>query len=72
MPDTVIRHADFASQHVIPRHVDVWLPAEYAAADPATVAFPVLYMHDGQNLFDPATSSIGVAWEVDQRRAPPD
>jgi len=64
VPDTVIRHADFVSQQVIPRHVDVWLPAE-CAAEPAR-RFPVLYMHDGQNLFDPATSSIGVAWEVDR------
>src|SRR6476619_5187836 len=27
--------------------------------------YPVLYMHDGQNLFDPATSFSG-EWEVDE------
>lgn len=26
--------------------------------------FPVLYMQDGQNIFDPATSFAGVAWQV--------
>jgi predicted alpha/beta superfamily hydrolase len=28
--------------------------------------FPVLYMHDGQNLFDAATSSFGTEWQVDE------
>ena len=27
--------------------------------------FPVLYMHDGQNLFEDADAAFGVAWEVD-------
>jgi predicted alpha/beta superfamily hydrolase len=26
----------------------------------------VLYLHDGQNVFDPATSSFGVDWRVDE------
>ena len=26
---------------------------------------PVLYMHDGQNLFDPAEAAFGVAWHAD-------
>ena len=30
------------------------------------VDIPVLYMHDGQNLFDPALSYIGVDWGVDE------
>ena len=28
--------------------------------------YPVLYMHDGQNIFDAATSFIGVEWGVDE------
>ena len=60
---TVVRHADFPSDHVDPRHVDVWLPAGYEASDRA---YPVLYMHDGQNLFDPSRSYIGVDWGVDE------
>ena len=53
----------FASAHVQPRRVTVWLPAGYDDAPDARYA--VLYMHDGQNLFDPATSYGGVPWRVD-------
>jgi predicted alpha/beta superfamily hydrolase len=28
--------------------------------------FPVLYMHDGQNVFDRATSATGAEWSVDE------
>ncbi|WP_303310164.1 alpha/beta hydrolase [Hymenobacter sp. BT730] len=52
---------DFASKFVQPRHVDVWLPEGYVPGK----KYPVLYMHDGQNLFSPKTSYGGVAWEVD-------
>jgi predicted alpha/beta superfamily hydrolase len=63
----VNRHADFPSRHIAPRHVDVWCPP----ADPTTPArrYPVLYMHDGQNLFDPALSFIGVDWGMDEAMA---
>jgi len=54
------RHA-LPSRHVAPREVDVWLPPGYAAG---RGRFPVVYMHDGQNLFDPATSFAGVDWDV--------
>jgi predicted alpha/beta superfamily hydrolase len=55
-------HIDFASEYVSPRNVDVWLPPHYEEQD--VHRFPVVYMHDGQNLFDPQTSYIGVDWEV--------
>lgn len=45
------------------RDIVVYLPPGYDA-DP-DARYPVLYMHDGQNLMDPATSAFGVAWEVD-------
>ncbi|MEM8486714.1 MAG: alpha/beta hydrolase-fold protein [Bacteroidota bacterium] len=47
-----------------PRHVQIWLPPEYES-QPAR-SFPVLYMHDGQNLFDPRTAGMGVDWGVDE------
>jgi glycosidase/predicted alpha/beta superfamily hydrolase len=53
----------FPSRHVEARRVDVWLPPGYAVDSP--LRYPVVYMHDGQNLFDPATSYGGVAWGVD-------
>lgn len=51
------------SQHVDARDVDVWLPPSYGR-DPQR-RYPVLYMHDGQNLFDPALSYTGADWDVD-------
>jgi predicted alpha/beta superfamily hydrolase len=44
------------------RDLLVYLPPSYARRDRR---YPVIYMHDGQNLFDRATS-FGEAWEVDQ------
>jgi predicted alpha/beta superfamily hydrolase len=43
------------------RDVLVYLPSAYAKTERR---FPVLYMHDGQNLFDPDTSYAG-EWGVD-------
>ena len=51
-----------ASAHVAARRVDVWLPPAYEAQPGER--FPVLYMHDGQNLFDPALAYGGVPWGV--------
>ena len=56
----VERLADFASRHVDARHVDVWLPSDYSAAK----RYDVLYMHDGQMLFDAAKSWNRQAWNV--------
>ena len=60
----ITRHADFPSRHVVPRHIDVWCPPENEAG--SATRYPVIYMHDGQNLFDPALSFIGVDWGVDE------
>jgi glycosidase/predicted alpha/beta superfamily hydrolase len=57
-------YAKVQSRYVDPRRVDVWLPPGYAAN--AAQRYPVIYMHDGQNLFDPALSYIGVDWGVDE------
>ena len=61
---TLICHPEFSSQYVMPRNVDIWLPPGYHES--GTNRFPVLYMHDGQNLFNPDTSFTGVAWGVDE------
>ncbi|MDQ4077495.1 MAG: alpha/beta hydrolase-fold protein [Chloroflexota bacterium] len=45
------------------RDVLVWLPPGYRNA-PAR-RYPVLYLHDGQNKFDPDTSFAGEDWNVD-------
>jgi len=45
------------------RHVEIWLPPGY---DSSTTRYPVLYMADGQNLFDPRLTVGGVDWGVDE------
>ncbi len=52
----------FASKRVDPRNVTVWLPPGY---DGSAQRHGVLYMHDGQNLFDPARAPFG-EWGVDE------
>lgn len=57
-------HYEFYSSHLKnERDIIVWYP------DSAVEGFkrlPVLYMHDGQNLFSPNTSFIGFDWKVDE------
>ena len=56
---------DVASTFLGPtRHVEVWLPPGYD--DAAGMRYPVLYMSDGQNLFDPRIANTGVDWGVDE------
>lgn len=50
-----------ASRHVAPRPVDVWLPADYSPDR----RYQVLYMHDGQNLFDGRLAFGGKPWQAD-------
>ena len=45
------------------RTVAIWLPPSYEKDDVSR--FPVLYLHDGQNLFDRATA-FGEEWQVDE------
>ena len=46
------------------RNVGIWLPPGYD--ENSTNRYAVLYMHDGQNVFDPRTSYAGVDWGVDE------
>ncbi|MFZ1291857.1 MAG: alpha/beta hydrolase-fold protein [Melioribacteraceae bacterium] len=45
------------------RDIIIWLPPSYNSS---LKRYPVLYMQDGQNLFDPNTSYIGYDWKVDE------
>ncbi len=49
------------------RLVRVWLPPDYDGW--GATRYPVLYMNDGQNLFDPATAFAGVHWQVGETAA---
>lgn len=44
--------------------VDVWLPDDFNADNSRW--YPVIYMHDGQNLFDASTTWNGQSWEMDR------
>ncbi len=56
-------YSSFPSRLVTPRHVRVWLPPAY---DTSHEPFAVLYMQDGQNLFDPPSPMAKGAWDVDR------
>lgn len=48
------------------RFLRVWLPPGYDDAGNAGQRYPVLYLNDGQNLFEASTSFTGVEWQVDE------
>jgi predicted alpha/beta superfamily hydrolase len=48
------------------RFLRVWLPPGYDAAENSATRYPVFYLNDGQNLFEPSTSFTGVEWQVDE------
>lgn len=46
------------------RSIRIYLPPSYF--ENTLKSYPVIYMHDGQNLFESSTSAFGVEWEVDE------
>ena len=46
------------------RDIIVWLPPSYDRS--VKKFYPVLYMNDGQNIFDPSTAFTGYDWRVDE------
>lgn len=61
----VERLAGLGSRFVDARNVDVWLPVDYERKVLAHRRFGVLYMHDGQMLFDDRTTWNHQSWHVD-------
>lgn len=61
---TVKYHRAMKGAGLKERDVIVWLPPGYETN--TTARYPVVYMHDGQNIIDPATSSFGVDWGIDE------
>lgn len=62
--DTIIQHWDFTSNYVDERNVEVWLPKGYPGD--GSKNYKVLYMHDGQNVFNDRTAYGNVEWEIDE------
>ncbi len=72
-PAVAKRHTASANVHIISENFDIpqlgrqrriwiYLPADYATSHKK---YPVIYMHDGQNLFDEYTSGYG-EWGIDE------
>jgi len=59
---SVISEAFMMPELARPRRVWIYLPPGYSSS---STRYPVLYMHDGQNVFDNATSFVG-EWGVDE------
>ena len=58
-------HHDYYSQILNnSRDIVVYLPPDYDAG--VNRRYPVLYMQDGQNLFNEQTSFAGVSWKADE------
>jgi predicted alpha/beta superfamily hydrolase len=58
----IVRFKDFKSGLMQARNVDVWLPAGYDS----TLKYDVIYMHDGQMLFDSTITWNHKEWQVDE------
>src|SRR5690606_16314302 len=59
---TINHFENFKSKLVEPRNIDVWLPNGYSEKE----KYAVLYMHDGQMLFDANTTWNRQEWQMDE------
>lgn len=57
-------HKNFIGKDILARDIIVWLPPGYDSLK--NKYYPVLYMQDAQNIFDPSTSSFGTDWQIDE------
>jgi predicted alpha/beta superfamily hydrolase len=58
----IVRIDSFQSKYVTARNIDVWLPDDYTESK----KYAVLYMHDGQMLFDSTITWNKQEWMVDE------
>ncbi len=58
----LVRVENFPTQLITPRNVDIWLPENYNEK----LKYQVLYMHDGQMLFDASNTWNKQEWKVDE------
>ena len=65
LSEQIKMHENFGSAQLAePRNVLVYLPPGYGTEPERR--FPVLYMHDGQNLCNPEDAFGGIVWAVDE------
>jgi predicted alpha/beta superfamily hydrolase len=58
----IVRLESFKSEYVDSRNIDVWLPDNYSE----NKKYSVIYMHDGQMLFDSSNTWNHQEWQVDE------
>jgi predicted alpha/beta superfamily hydrolase len=58
---TINRIDSFPTKFISPRTVDIWLPSNYSISK----KYSVIYMHDGQMLFDATTTWNKQEWRID-------
>ena len=58
----IIEYKNFSSKYVDARNITIWLPDGYDSLK----KYPVLYMHDGQMLFDSTTTWNKQEWKIDE------
>jgi predicted alpha/beta superfamily hydrolase len=58
-------HREFPSRFLIHKR-DLWVYLPPGYADAPETRYPVLYLQDGQNLFDAATAAFGTEWQADE------
>jgi predicted alpha/beta superfamily hydrolase len=59
---TVRSYPSFGSRHIKPRNIDVWLPPGFDSSK----KYAVLYLHEGQMLFDSSITRNRQKWGVDE------
>jgi predicted alpha/beta superfamily hydrolase len=58
---TINRIDSFSTKFISPRTVDIWMPSNYSTSK----KYSVIYMHDGQMLFDATTTWNKQEWRID-------
>ncbi len=58
----LVKHEHFKSQYVVSRDIYVWLPEGYSKSK----RYSVVYMHDGNMLFDKSVTWNGQEWQIDE------
>jgi hypothetical protein len=58
-------YSAFPSRFISPRQIDIWIPPNYSKNN----KYAVLYMHDGQMLFDASNTWNHQEWGVDETMA---
>lgn len=58
--ESFVHYENFPSDNISARPVDIWLPEGYS--DDPDINYPVIYLHDGQMMFNKETSPHSSIW----------